>query len=150
MMTVYVDRSGLKVADILAAFVETEALPDTGIAAVQLWDGLAAILTRFAPVNRALLARRNDLQTQIDAWHKTNVFDQSAYETFLGTIGYLVPEPAPFVVDTANVDAEVATMAGPQLVVPALNTRFALNAANARWGSLYDALYGTECTRHLR
>jgi malate synthase len=143
-MSDYVDRSALKVADCLAAFVEDEVLSGTGVTASQLWDGLAAILTRFAPVNRALLAKRNDLQAQIDAWHEANPFEQSAYEAFLQEIGYLVPEPAPFTVDTANVDAEVATMAGPQLVVPALNTRFALNAANARWGSLYDALYGTD------
>ena len=143
-MSVYVDRSGLKVSDVLAAFVEREALPGTGIDAVQLWDGLAAILARFAPVNRALLVKRDDLQAQIDAWHEANPFEQAAYEAFLREIGYLVPEPAPFTVDTAGVDAEVATMAGPQLVVPALNTRFALNAANARWGSLYDALYGTD------
>ncbi len=143
-MSVYVDRAGLKVSDVLAAFVEREALPGTGINAARLWDGLAAILARFAPVNRALLAKRDDLQAQIDAWHEANPFEQAAYEAFLREIGYLVPEPAPFTVDTANVDAEVATMAGPQLVVPALNTRFALNAANARWGSLYDALYGTD------
>jgi malate synthase len=143
-MSDYVDRSALKVADCLAAFVEDEVLSGTGVTASQLWDGLAAILTRFAPVNRALLAKRNDLQAQIDAWHEANPFEQSVYEAFLQEIGYLVPEPTPFTVDTANVDAEVATMAGPQLVVPALNTRFALNAANARWGSLYDALYGTD------
>ncbi len=143
-MSVYVDRAGLKVSDVLAVFVENEALPGTGIEAAQYWNGLAAILARFAPVNRALLAKRNDLQAQIDAWHEGNAFEQGAYEAFLREIGYLVPEPAPFTVDTADVDAEVATMAGPQLVVPALNTRFALNAANARWGSLYDALYGTD------
>ena len=143
-MTTYLDRSGLKVAPVLAAFVEDEVLPGTGIEPTRLWDGLAAILTRFAPVNRALLARRDELQAQIDAWHEANPFEQAAYEAFLREIGYLVPEPALFVVDTANVDHEVATMAGPQLVVPSLNTRFALNAANARWGSLYDALYGTD------
>jgi malate synthase len=143
-MTTYVDRSGLKISAVLADFVENEALPGTGIAPEHLWDGLAATMARFAPVNRALLAKRDDLQAQIDAWHAANAFDQTAYEAFLRDIGYLVPEPAPFTIDTANVDAEVATMAGPQLVVPALNTRFALNAANARWGSLYDALYGTD------
>ncbi len=143
-MSVYVERSGLKVADVLATFVEREALPGTAIGAGQLWDGLAAILSHFAPVNRALLAKRDDLQAQIDAWHEANAFEQGAYEAFLHEIGYLVPEPAPFTIDTAGVDAEVAMMAGPQLVVPALNTRFALNAANARWGSLYDALYGTD------
>jgi malate synthase len=144
IMSVYVDRSGLKVADILATFVEDKVLPGTGIDATRLWDGLAAILSRFVPVNRALLAKRDDLQAQIDAWHGANAFDQSAYEPFLRAIGYLVPEPAAFTIDTRDVDGEVATMAGPQLVVPALNTRFALNAANARWGSLYDALYGTD------
>ena len=143
-MSVYVDRSGLKVADVLAGFVEIEVLPGTGIDAARLWDGLAAILSRFTPVNRALLAKRDDLQTKIDAWHAANAFDAAAYEAFLREIGYLVPEPAPFTIDTEGVDAEVATMAGPQLVVPALNTRFALNAANARWGNLYDALYGTD------
>jgi malate synthase len=140
----YVDCSGLKVAASLADFVEAQALPGTGVDAHRLWDGLAHILARFAPVNRSLLAKRDDLQRQIDAWHEANPFDPVAYEAFLRAIGYLVPEPVPFVVDTVGVDAEVATMAGPQLVVPALNTRFALNAANARWGSLYDALYGTD------
>jgi malate synthase len=144
IMTAYVDRSGLKVVDAFAAFVEHEALPGTGVTAEQLWDGLAAILTRFVSVNRTLLAKRDEFQAQIDAWHKANAFDQIAYEAFLRAIGYLVPEPAPFTIDTTNVDAEVAAMAGPQLVVPALNKRFALNAVNARWGSLYDALYGTD------
>jgi malate synthase len=143
-MTAYVDRSGLKVADVLAAFVEERVLPGTGIEPARLWDGLAAILTRFVPVNRALLAKRDHLQAQIDDWHEANAFEPATYEAFLRKIGYLVPEPAPFTIDTANVDAEIAMMAGPQLVVPALNTRFALNAANARWGSLYDALYGTD------
>jgi malate synthase len=143
-MSVYVDRSGFKVADVLAVFVESEALPGTGIEPARLWDGLAAIVSRFTPVNLALLAKRDELQARIDAWHEGNAFEQGAYEQFLREIGYLVPEPAPFTIDTEGVDAEVATMAGPQLVVPALNTRFALNAANARWGSLYDALYGTD------
>ena len=143
----YVARAGLQVADVLADFVEAEVLPGTGISSAALWDGFAALLARFVPVNRALLAKRDDLQAQIDAWHEARLgqdWDAVAYEAFLREIGYLVPEPAPFTIDTANVDAEVATMAGPQLVVPALNTRFALNAANARWGSLYDALYGTD------
>ena len=140
----YVDRAGLRVAQVLAEFVEQRALPGTGIDAAQLWRGLAAILTRFAPVNRALLEKRDALQAQIDDWHETHAFEPGVYEAFLHDIGYLVPEPAPFTIDTANVDDEIARMAGPQLVVPALNTRFALNAANARWGSLYDALYGTD------
>ncbi len=143
-MSVYVDRSGLRVAETLANFVEQDVLPGLSVDTTMLWDGLAALLARFVPVNRALLARRDDLQAQIDAWHESHPFDQVAYEAFLREIGYLVPEPVAFTIETANVDAEVATMAGPQLVVPALNTRFALNAANARWGSLYDALYGTD------
>ena len=143
----YLDRSGLQVDDVLARFIEEEALPGTAIAPDRLWAGLAEILARFVPVNRALLAKRDDLQHQIDAWHAARAgqeWDADSYQAFLTAIGYLVPEPAPFTIGTANVDAEVATMAGPQLVVPSLNDRFVLNAANARWGSLYDALYGTD------
>ncbi|WP_333569225.1 malate synthase G [Sphingorhabdus sp.] len=146
-MTEYVTRANLQVADELALFVESRALSGTGIAADALWSGLSDILARFVPVNRALLAKRDALQTQIDAWHKANpgpISDMPAYQAFLRDIGYLVAEPAPFAIGTQNVDAEIATMAGPQLVVPSLNDRFVLNAANARWGSLYDALYGTD------
>jgi len=146
-MTQYVSRSGLQVAEELANFVETRALDGTGISADALWQGLAAILTQFAPQNRALLAKRDDLQAKIDAWHRAHpgpISDMQGYQSFLREIGYLVPEPTPFAVGTQNVDAEIATMAGPQLVVPSLNDRFVLNAANARWGSLYDALYGTD------
>ena len=146
-MTEYVTRANLQVADELARFVESRALSGTGIAADALWSGLSDILARFVPVNRALLAKRDTLQTQIDAWHKANpgpISDMPAYQAFLRDIGYLVAEPAPFAIGTQNVDAEIATMAGPQLVVPSLNDRFVLNAANARWGSLYDALYGTD------
>jgi malate synthase len=146
-MTEYVTRANLQVADELALFVESRALSGTGIAADALWSGLADILARFVPVNRALLAKRDALQTQIDAWHKANpgpISDMPAYQAFLRDIGYLVAEPARFAIGTQNVDAEIATMAGPQLVVPSLNDRFVLNAANARWGSLYDALYGTD------
>ncbi len=143
----YVERSGLQVSPVLADFIESAALPGTGVAPDRFWTGLADILARFAPVNRALLAKREDLQAQIDAWHVARAgqaWDAGAYRAFLTEIGYLVPEPAPFEITTTNVDVEVAKMAGPQLVVPSLNTRFALNAANARWGSLYDALYGTD------
>jgi malate synthase len=146
-MTDYVERAGLKVARVLATFVEARALADTGIAADHLWSGLANILNRFVPQNRALLAKRDDLQAQIDAWHvarRGKPHDGAAYQAFLREIGYLVPEPAPFAITTQNVDPEIATMAGPQLVVPSLNDRFVLNAANARWGSLYDAYYGTD------
>ena len=146
-MTQYVSRAGLQIAEELAHFVETRALDGTGISADTLWQGLASILTQFAPQNRALLAKRDDLQAKIDAWHRAHpgpISDMQGYQSFLRDIGYLVPEPAPFAVGTQNVDAEIATMAGPQLVVPSLNDRFVLNAANARWGSLYDALYGTD------
>jgi malate synthase len=146
-MTQYVSRAGLQIAEELAHFVETRALDSTGISADALWRGLASILTQFAPQNQALLAKRDDLQAKIDAWHSAHpgpISDMQGYQSFLRDIGYLVPEPAPFAVGTQNVDAEIATMAGPQLVVPSLNDRFVLNAANARWGSLYDALYGTD------
>ena len=146
-MSAYSDRSGLKVAEELADFVENRALPGTGIAPDALWTGLAAILDRFVPVNRALLAKRDAIQAKLDDWHTANpgpVADMAAYQAFLREIGYLVTEPAPFKIGTENVDAEIATMAGPQLVVPSRNDRFVLNAANARWGSLYDAFYGTD------
>jgi malate synthase len=146
-MTNYTDRAGLQIATALTDFAETRALPGTGVSADAFWQGLAAILARFVPVNRALLARRDALQAQLDDWHKANpgpVADMAAYQAFLRDIGYLVPEPAPFAIGTTHVDAEISTMAGPQLVVPSLNDRFVLNAANARWGSLYDALYGTD------
>lgn len=146
-MTEFLDRSGLSVDSRLADFVEQRALPGTGLDATKFWNDFADLLGKFAPENAALLAKREDLQTQIDAWHKGRegqAHDAAAYQAFLREIGYLVPEPAPFQVGTQNVDPEMATMAGPQLVVPALNARFALNAANARWGSLYDAFYGTD------
>jgi malate synthase len=146
-MTNYVSRAGLHIAEELALFIETRVLPDTGISVEHLWQGLADILARFVPQNRALLAKRDAIQAKIDDWHKANpgpITDMASYKTFLRDIGYLVPEPAPFAIGTQNVDAEIATMAGPQLVVPSLNDRFVLNAANARWGSLYDALYGTD------
>ena len=131
----------------MTAFVEADVLPGTGIAAEHFWSGLAAILARFEPENIALVAQRERIQSEIDAWHKgrtSQPLDMAEYQAFLRDIGYLVPEPAPFTIGTANVDPEIATTAGPQLVVPSLNARFALNAANARWGSLYDALYGTD------
>ncbi|APZ97095.1 malate synthase G [Sphingopyxis sp. QXT-31] len=146
-MTEFLDRHGLSIDARLVDFVQDRALPGTGLDADRFWADFAALLGKFAPENVALLAKREQLQAQIDAWHIERAgqpHDPAAYQAFLREIGYLVPEPAPFAVGTANVDPEIATMAGPQLVVPALNARFALNAANARWGSLYDAFYGTD------
>ncbi|MEQ8746626.1 malate synthase G [Pyruvatibacter sp.] len=143
----YLDKADIKVAAPLVEFVETKCLPGTGLDADAFWAGASAIFTRFSAQNDALLAEREDLQAKIDAWHTANpgpITDHAAYEAFLREIGYLVDEPAPFEITTANVDPEIATMAGPQLVVPSLNARFVLNAANARWGSLYDAFYGTD------
>ncbi|MDL2352621.1 MAG: malate synthase G, partial [Pseudomonadota bacterium] len=142
-----VEKCGLQVDAALSAFIESEVLAPQGKDAGAFWSGFAALLERFVPVNRALLAKRDDLQAQIDAWHLERAgaaIEQADYQAFLTKIGYLVPEPASFEIGTAEVDAEIATMAGPQLVVPMLNARFLLNAANARWGSLYDAFYGTD------
>jgi malate synthase len=145
-MTNRTNRHGLSVAAELAEFIEAKALPGTGVEVAAFWAGFADVLERFTPLNRDLLDKREDLQAKIDAFHRANpgVPDQAEYHGFLREIGYLVEEPAPFTIGTENVDPEIATMAGPQLVVPALNDRFVLNAANARWGSLYDALYGTD------
>ncbi|OYU49402.1 MAG: malate synthase G [Rhizobiales bacterium PAR1] len=146
-MTKRVDKSGLQVATELASFIDERVLPATGIKSEAFWKGTAEIFAKFAPKNRALLAFRDELQAKIDAWHQARAgkpVDAAEYEGFLRDIGYLVAEPAPFKVTTSNVDAEIASSAGPQLVVPVLNARFVLNAANARWGSLYDALYGTD------
>ncbi|MCY1128563.1 malate synthase G [Frigidibacter sp. RF13] len=142
-----VERSGLSVAAELAAFLEERALPGTGIAPSRFWDGFAKLLDDLAPKNRALLAKREVIQGRIDAWHierHGQPHDHKAYKAFLMDIGYLLPEGGPFQIDTENVDPEIATVPGPQLVVPITNARYALNAANARWGSLYDCLYGTD------
>jgi len=138
---------GLQVAPVLHAFVRDEALPGSGIDEDYFWSGFEAILTDLAPRNRELLARREELQQALDTWHEKHpgpVEDQADYEQLLRDLGYLVDEPGDFTIETGGVDEEVATQAGPQLVVPMLNARFAANAANARWGSLYDALYGTD------
>ena len=137
----------LIVDDILHVFVERELLPGTGISPAIFWTGVASVLADFTPRNAALLERRDGLQARLDQWwrdHRARPIDVAEQTAFLRAIGYLAPEPAPFQVGTANVDAEIATLAGPQLVVPVSNGRYALNAANARWGSLYDALYGTD------
>ena len=137
----------LQVATVLHQFIETKVLPGTGVASAEFWKGFDALVADLAPKNIALLAERDRLQTELDTWHKANpgpITHMPAYRAFLEKIGYLVPSPADVVATTANVDAELALQAGPQLVVPVLNARYALNAANARWGSLYDALYGTD------
>jgi malate synthase len=146
-MTDRVERSGLQVDADLARFIEGEVLAPIGKESDGFWAGFAELLAEFAPRNRALLDKREALQAQIDDWHVARAgkpLDQGEYQSFLKEIGYLVPEPDPFGVTTKKVDPEIAFMAGPQLVVPALNARFLLNAANARWGSLYDAWYGTD------
>lgn len=146
-MTEHVQVGGLQVAKVLFDFVNNEAIPGTGINAEQFWVGAEKIINDLAPKNKALLAKRDDLQAKIDAWHqarKGQAHDAAAYKAFLQEIGYLLPEAADFQISTENVDDEIARMAGPQLVVPVMNARFALNASNARWGSLYDALYGTD------
>ena len=146
-MTDRVQIGGLQVAKVLFDFVNNEAIPGTGVTAEQFWAGAAAVIHDLAPKNRALLVKRDAIQAQIDGWHQARAgqaHDAVAYKSFLQEIGYLLPEPADFKITTENVDDEIARMAGPQLVVPVMNARFALNASNARWGSLYDALYGTD------
>ncbi len=141
------ERHGLQVAPKLATFIEEKVLPDTGVTAEQFWDGLSRLVHEKGPRNRALLARRDELQTQIDNWHisrRDQPHDPKAYKKFLQSIGYLVPEGPAFQIETENVDPEIAAVPGPQLVVPVLNARFALNAANARFGSLFDVMYGTD------
>lgn len=146
-MTDRVTEGNLRVARVLYDFVNNEALPGTGIDPDSFWAGVDKVVTDLTPRNQELLATRDELQAQIDKWHKQRVIapvDQDAYREFLTEIGYLRPEPEDFTITTSGVDDEITTTAGPQLVVPVLNARFALNAANARWGSLYDALYGTD------
>ena len=142
-----VQVGGLQVAKVLYDFVQNEAIPGTGVDADAFWAGAEQVINDLAPRNRELLAKRDEIQGKVDAWHSEHPgtgYDAAAYKAFLTEIGYLLPEPAEFAISTTGVDDEITTTAGPQLVVPVLNARFAINAANARWGSLYDALYGTD------
>ena len=137
----------LTVSPVFAQFVESDLLPAIGVSPDDFWPGLESIIDDLTPVNRALLEKRDEFKRQIDAWHiarRDQAWDHEEYVAFLKSIGYLVAAGEPFEVETANVDREISEVAGPQLVVPVSNARFALNAANARWGSLYDALYGTD------
>ena len=146
-MNEYLDRAGLKVAQVLVHFIEQEALPGTEISANVFWTGFASLLRELCPQNRELLNKRKKLQREIDMWHKSRFnkpHDHEAYKEFLIEIGYLIEEGPNFKIKTKNIDPEIALIPGPQLVVPATNARYALNAANARWGSLYDCLYGTD------
>ncbi len=146
-MTTYQTKSGLSVHPLLVDFVEKEALPGTPVTAAQFWDGFAALVAEHAPTNAALLDKRDQMQSQIDDWHRKYgpvANNPQGYEFFLKDIGYLVPEPDDFTIETTGLDPEITTLCGPQLVVPVSNARYALNAANARWGSLYDAYYGTD------
>src|SRR5690554_6366760 len=138
---------GIQIAKNLYDIVHSEAIASTGVDAYNIWAEFDKIVNELAPRNRDLLAKRDEIQEKMDTWkrdHKGQKLHMAEYKAFLKEIGYLVDEPAAFKISTANVDPEIATMAGPQLVVPIMNARFALNAANARWGSLYDALYGTD------
>ena len=143
-MTVRIQQGKLAIAKELYDFIENEALPGSGLDSETYWKNFEQVVVDLSPKNKALLAKRDEIQAKIDEWHRNNEFELDAYKAFLTEIGYLVPEVADFQVTTENVDEEIALLAGPQLVVPVRNARYCLNAANARWGSLYDALYGTD------
>lgn len=145
-------HGGVEIDAALHEFIAREAIPGTGIDAAEFWRGFASLVRRLGPRNAELLAKRDRLQSQIDDWHRRHPgtdFSRAGYRRFLVQIGYLLPDQGPFRISTENVDAEIAAIAGPQLVVPVNNARYALNAANARWGSLYDALYATDAIPHL-
>lgn len=141
-MTARIQKGKLAIAKELYDFIENEALPGSGLDSETYWKNFEQVVVDLSPKNKALLAKRDDIQAKIDEWHRNNTFELQAYKAFLTEIGYLLPEVEDFQITTENVDEEIALLAGPQLVVPVRNARYCLNAANARWGSLYDALYG--------
>ncbi|WP_286739310.1 MULTISPECIES: malate synthase G [Acinetobacter] len=141
-MTARIQKGKLAIAKELYDFIENEALPGSGLDSETYWKNFEQVVVDLSPKNKALLAKRDDIQAKIDEWHRNNTFELQAYKAFLTEIGYLLPEVEDFQISTENVDEEIALLAGPQLVVPVRNARYCLNAANARWGSLYDALYG--------
>ena len=145
-MTSYIEKADLKVDPLMADFVDHEVLPGLNIDAEKFWQSFSNIVNDLTPINKSLLKKRDVIQAQIDEWNTTNRdnFDPIKYKEFLYEIGYLVEKQEAFEINTLNVDTEISSQAGPQLVVPTSNARFALNATNARWGSLYDALYGTD------
>ena len=149
MSSGYVDVGGLQVDALLERFLVEEALPGSGTGEKRFWRGFVSLVDQFAPRNAGLLAERARLQAAIDEWHQLHSFDPLTYREFLHKIGYLAPSGPSFQITTEGVDPEMAEVAGPQLVVPVMNERYALNAANARWGSLYDALYGTDALGSL-
>ncbi|MGC1262211.1 MAG: malate synthase G, partial [Jannaschia helgolandensis] len=147
-----INKSGLQVSTDLASFIDDKALVGTGVDSAAFWDGFSKLVHDLAPKNAALLAKRASIQTRIDDWHRARAgqpHDATAYKSFLTDIGYLFPEGPDFTLETQGVDPEIAEVPGPQLVVPITNARYALNAANARWGNLYDALYGTDAIGDL-
>ncbi len=141
-MTARIQKGKLAIAKELYDFIENEALPGSGLDSDTYWKNFEQVVVDLSPKNKTLLAKRDELQAKIDEWHRNNTFELEAYKAFLTEIGYLLPEVEDFQITTENVDEEIALLAGPQLVVPVRNARYCLNAANARWGSLYDALYG--------